>query len=66
MRYYGKYSQLQEEKSRCVVLLYDNALIGYSHQCRNKRGKGPDGLYCGTHANKLAKGRNVYVPENVE
>lgn len=46
-RTYGPgYRPVPEDPARCVESVFDN--FG-NHQCRNKRGKGPDGLHCGVH-----------------
>jgi hypothetical protein len=37
----------------CAYEQYDGRAL--FHQCRAKPGKGPDDLYCGTHANKIAR-----------
>ena len=48
-----------ENKTRCVAEVPYGWLF---RQCSRKRGKGPDGLYCGIHARQLALGRHVNVP----
>lgn len=39
-----------EDVTRCVVSVPDGGRSCLFHQCSNKRGKGPHGLYCGVHA----------------
>ena len=52
---------LPENPDRCVAMVYRGYSIG---QCRNKRGFGPDKLYCHQHAKKLAAGGYVCTPED--
>lgn len=43
----------RERPERCVVSVYQpHSRI--SCQCSRARGQGPDGLYCGQHAKKIA------------
>ena len=56
MRQYGVLASVQglgsttiEDSARCVEEIY----IGVcGHQCKRKRGHGPDGLWCKQHANR--------------
>lgn len=52
----------KEDQARCIVEVQDSA-GWFSYQCTRKRGKGPNGEYCGIHAGILAKGHRVCVPE---
>ncbi len=64
MRRYGVWagsSGMPERPEDCIAKI-DYAFA--AHQCGHKRGKGPDGLYCGTHAAQIAKGRHVRIPED--
>jgi hypothetical protein len=56
----------QENPDNCIASIYANSRDMISCQCSKKRGKGPDGLYCGTHAAMLAKGSHVFVPSMKE
>ena len=49
-----------ESTTRCVAEVSVTPFL--SAQCPWKRGKGPDGLYCGTHARMLARDRRPQVP----
>ncbi len=66
MRHYGSYGDrvgdpgVPEKLEKCIAKVNDGCS---NHQCHHKRGKGPNGLYCGTHANQIAKGRWVSIPE---
>ena len=42
-----------EDPVCCVESVYDRDTM-LTHQCGRKRGKGPDGLYCGVHARRFA------------
>jgi hypothetical protein len=37
----------------CAFEVQESGRGGLFHQCCNKNGKGPSGLYCGTHAKKI-------------
>lgn len=52
----------KEDADRCIAQVCGLAAI--FSQCRNRRGKGPDGLYCGLHANQIARGSMVFTPDN--
>ena len=64
MRRYGVWAGepkgYPEDMTQCVAEVGNFASIFY--QCSRKRGHGPDGLYCKQHANKLAAGKRVFVP----
>lgn len=66
MRMYGAWSGrpdgYPEDTARCVAYVPIERSVRFE-QCRRPRGKGPDGLYCGTHAAKLARGGFVRVPD---
>lgn len=48
-RMYGSaWHRVPEDPTRCVQGIWQGISSG-SEQCSNKRGKGPDGLYCGMH-----------------
>jgi len=53
LRRYGKWagnpSGNREDTSRCIVSVTPNERSPIQHQCYNKRGHGPNGLYCKTH-----------------
>lgn len=49
----GSPSGTPEDKSRCVAEIADGGRSFLSHQCRNKRGKGPRGLWCAIHARMI-------------
>lgn len=53
-----------EDAGRCIAEVAEGGLSCLFYQCSKKRGKGPDGLYCGLHARMLEQGRHVYVPED--
>jgi hypothetical protein len=63
MRIYDKWAGnpkgTPEDPARCVVAVW---AFGHAKQCQRKRGKGRDGLLCGTHANKEARGGRLYIP----
>lgn len=42
-----------EDKSLCIESVCGNERGDMPHQCRRKRGHGPDGLYCRPHAEKF-------------
>ncbi len=50
-----------ERIEACIAEVYDT-FSRLFYQCANRRGKGPEGLYCGTHARRLTLGKDVYVP----
>jgi len=56
----------KEDASRCVVEVGGRERWPSYYQCHNKRGQGPDGLYCTLHANQIAKGRFPSVPREVK
>lgn len=39
----------REDPARCVAEVRESGRWPHYHQCSNKRGHGPDGLYCRTH-----------------
>lgn len=43
-----------EDVTRCIESVCGEGLYGSfcPHQCKRKRGKGKDGLYCGIHAKR--------------
>lgn len=51
-RTYGSIRKVREDTGRCIVAIFKN---WGDHQCTRKRGKGPDGLYCTQHANRIQK-----------
>lgn len=53
-----------EDPKRCIAAVADGGRSCLFHQCSNKRGKGPEGNYCGLHAKQLAAGKHVYVPDD--
>jgi hypothetical protein len=51
MRDYGPtYKSIPEDVTQCVESVPDGGRMVTSHQCRNARGHGKDGLYCAQHA----------------
>jgi len=48
MRTYGQY-KMPENKYHCIEPVREGR---YEHQCFNKRGHGPDGLYCWQHSKR--------------
>lgn len=67
MRRYGAWAGCpngtKEYPERCIAEVFPKG-AWRSSQCCRPRGKGPDGLYCGIHANQLAKGRYVRTPDD--
>ena len=55
----GNPNGTKEDLTRCIAEVWDGR--GLFYQCSNNRGKGPDSLYCGTHAARIAKGKSVDV-----
>lgn len=59
MRKYGKWAGnrhgVPEDPERCIWSVYssDCSRGMIDHQCRNRRGHGPSGLFCGVHAKKV-------------
>ena len=51
--YYCRWSGLpkgtMEDPERCLYSVHDEGMSVLSHQCRRKRGFGPDGLFCKQH-----------------
>ena len=39
-----------ENTSRCIEQIWPQERGAMPYQCKHKRGKGPDGLFCGIHA----------------
>jgi hypothetical protein len=68
MRFYGKWAGnpkgIREDPQRCIAEVSDRERWTHFYQCQRKRGKGPEGLYCGIHANMIAKGLKVWVPKD--
>lgn len=66
MRYYDRTALnpkgTMEDPKRCVVEV--SSWGWHSFQCRNRRGKGPDGLYCGIHARVITNGGKPWIPED--
>ena len=69
MRRYGAWvgdpEATPENPRRCIVEVVDRG--GRSlvlRQCWNTRGQGQDGLFCATHAKRLALGKVVAIPRN--
>lgn len=59
LRRYGyRWGRQTEDTSRCIVSVHSRERGGASRQCDNKRGHGPDGLYCKTHDPKAALKRS--------
>lgn len=48
-RYYGRNNCVPENPERCIEEVSDRGRWAHYHQCTNKRGYGPDGLYCAIH-----------------
>lgn len=68
MRRYGPWAGnpkgMPEDPARCIAeVAYGGRSVRF-HQCSKKRGKGPHGLYCGTHARRLEAGFWVDVPQD--
>ncbi len=67
MRRYGAWAGQpkghKEDPARCIVEVPDGGTSCTFHQCNNKRGKGPDGLYCTQHAKKIEQGRSLFIPK---
>ncbi len=59
----GKPKGWEEDLTRCIVEVPDGGRSCTFHQCRNKRGKGPDGLYCTQHAKKIEQGHSLFIPK---
>lgn len=57
-RTYGRDHVKKEDPARCVEAVWNKA-GWYHHQCTNKRGKGPGGLYCGTHDPERIAAKNA-------
>lgn len=45
----------RERPSDCIAEVHWSQRSPLTAQCQRKRGKGPDGLFCGTHARMIAK-----------
>lgn len=56
--YGGRAYVKKEDPARCVEAVWNNT-GWYHHQCPNKRGKGPGGLYCGTHDPERIAAKNA-------
>lgn len=41
------------QEGRCAMEVRESGRGALFYQCRNKSGKGPSGLYCGTHAKEV-------------
>ncbi len=67
MRRYGSWAGNEkgnpEDTTKCIVEVHDSSRGCLSHQCRRKRGHGPDGLYCKQHAMMVINGDRVRVPK---
>lgn len=67
MRLYNKWAGnpkgVPEDPARCIAGVWNQFMPGFP-QCSNRRGKGPHGRYCGTHANALLRYAHVYVPKD--
>ncbi len=57
-RMYGRMGTFYEDKTRCVIEVWEAPSYIYAHQCRRKRGHGPDDLYCKQHG-KMATPKPV-------
>jgi hypothetical protein len=55
---------MKEDINRCVAEVPYGGRSMLFHQCERARGKGPDGLYCGTHARQIEKGKVISVPKD--
>jgi hypothetical protein len=71
MRTYNKWGGnpkgTEEDPKRCVVSVPEKGRSCLSYQCRNKRGKGYNGLFCGIHAKKFGKediDKGFWIPED--
>lgn len=64
MRRYGRWAGrplgTPEDLTRCIATVYSDNW--HTHKCRYKRGKGPDGLFCGVHAKQIERGTKPFVP----
>lgn len=64
VRWYGQWAGnekgTREYPDCCIEEVWSSGATFVPHQCRNKRGKGPDGLYCGTHAKRAQKRAEAY------
>lgn len=49
----GNPAGTKEDKTRCVMSVHDEGRSPLNHQCRRKRGHGPDGLYCKQHSKRV-------------
>lgn len=56
-RGYGLYSQVPEDKSRCVEAIHGGDRWPNWHQCNRKRGFGPGGEFCRIHDPAAVKAR---------
>jgi hypothetical protein len=63
-RWAGNEKGTREDITRCIASVADTGRSCLFHQCARSRGKGPDGLYCGIHARKIASGVYVSVPDD--
>ncbi len=65
MRRYGRSYDRPECLTDCVVSVRGGGGAAFGpHQCWNKRGRGPGGLYCAQHAKMVRDGKKVWVPED--
>ncbi len=68
MRRYGEWAGSPkgspEDKLRCVAEIAEGGRSIHFQQCSKRRGHGPDGLFCGLHAKRLAMGKYVDVPDD--
>jgi len=56
-RTYGLFNKVPEDKTRCIKSIHGGERWPSFHQCRRKRGYGPDGLYCKIHDPEAVKKR---------
>lgn len=56
-RAYGLFNKVPEDKTRCIKAVHGGERWPSFHQCRRKRGYGPDGLYCKIHDPEAVKKR---------
>lgn len=63
-RLYGPaYQEQKEDPTRCIESV-SGANGWHFYQCMKKRGKGEDGLYCGTHAARNERAKRCYGCED--
>ena len=58
IRYYGyRFARRRENPELCIEHVFSNARGESPHQCKNKRGFGPNGEFCKTHSPDAVEAR---------